>query len=187
MTWYEAAQYCNWLSKQEGISDEQWCYEPNEKGEYGPGMKAKDNYLELSGYRLPTEAEWEFACRAGTVTSRYYGLSDTLLGQYARYQANGQDQTWPVGRLKPNDFGLFDMLGNVWGWCDVPYTDYVANPREVSEDLGSTEPVTDAGFRVLRGGAFHNQPELVRSAYRFYIQPTVRSDDFGFRPARTYP
>ena len=90
MTWYEAARYCNWLSEHEGVEKKQWCYEPNEKGEYDSGMKVKDKYLELSGYRLPTEAEWEYACRAGTVTSRYYGATDKLLGKYAWYETNGR-------------------------------------------------------------------------------------------------
>ncbi len=187
MTWYEAAAYCNWLSEQEGIVKEQWCYEPTEKGEYGPGMKAKDNYLELSGYRLPTEAEWEYACRAGTVTSRYYGLTDTLLAQYAWYLTNGKNRTWPVGSLKPNDFGLFDMHGNAWEWCDVPFEIYSAAPGEVSEDLGNTEPVTNVVSRVLRGGAFFRPPLSVRSANYQLRQPAASITGFGFRPARTYP
>ncbi len=155
MTWYEAAAYCNWLSEQEGIVSDEWCYEPNEKGAYGPGMKTKRKYLELSGYRLPTEAEWEYACRAGTVTSRYYGLSDTLLAQYAWYEANGQNRTWPVGSLKPNDFGLFDMHGNAWDWCDDSYQDYPAaadsavndsgSNVSASNDSGSSEPVVEHG------------------------------------------
>ena len=161
MTWYEAAAYCNWLSEQEGIAKEQWCYEPNEKGEYGPGMKAKDKYLELSGYRLPTEAEWEYACRAGTVTSRYYGLTETLLAQYAWYPANWQNRTWPVGSLKPNDFGLFDMQGNAWKWCDDPYQDIPKAADVISEDLGSTTVP-----RAFRGGAIRDPPPNIRSANR---------------------
>jgi eukaryotic-like serine/threonine-protein kinase len=187
MTWYEAAQYCNWLSEQEGIVKEQRCYEPNEKGVYDSGMKAKDNYLELSGYRLPTEAEWEYACRARTVTSRYYGLSDTLLGHYAWYQANGQDRTWPVGTLKPNDFGLFDMQGNAWEWCDDSTQTYPKTVDDIVKDLGSTKPVIDTVSRVLRGGSFGDQPALVRSALRTNDQPSYRGLNYGFRPARTLP
>jgi eukaryotic-like serine/threonine-protein kinase len=188
MTWYEAVWYCNWLSEQEGIEEEQWCYEPNENGEYGPGMKAKDKYLELSGYRLPTEAEWEYACRAGTVTSRYYGLSDTLLVHYAWYQAvDSQNRTRPGGSLKPNDYGLFDMLGNVWEWCDDLGTGYPTKPGGVSEDLGSTKPVIETVARRMRGGAFTNLAVNARSADRSADQPEVREVSVGFRPARTYP
>ncbi len=74
-TWHLAAQYCNWLSKREGLSEDQWCYIPNEAGAFGEGMTIPANVLQRAGYRLPTEPEWEYACRAGTVTSRYFGNS----------------------------------------------------------------------------------------------------------------
>jgi formylglycine-generating enzyme required for sulfatase activity len=185
MTWYEAAAYCNWLSEKEGIPKEQWCYEPNDKGQYAAGMKAKENHLKLTGYRLPTEAEWEYACRAGTVTSRYYGLTDSLLPQFGWYQANGQNHTERVGSLKPNDLGLFDMLGNTWEWCFDMYSKQA--DKVAYEDMPTTQSVDDRGRRVLRGGAFAYRPSSVRSAYRGSYQPDARSDSIGFRPARTYP
>ena len=117
VTWYGAAAYCNWLSEQEGLPKDQWCYLPNEAGAYDEGMTIPADVLQRTGYRLPTEAEWEYACRSGTITSRYYGLSTDLLGKYAWYQANSQEHAWPCGSLLPNDLGLFDMLGNVFEWC----------------------------------------------------------------------
>ena len=115
--WYSAAHYCNWLSEQEGLPKDQWCYLPNEAGAYAEGMSIPADVLERTGYRLPTEAEWEYACRAGAVTSRYYGHSIDLLDAYARYQANSKEHAWACGSLFSNDLGLFDMLGNVCEWC----------------------------------------------------------------------
>ena len=109
--------YCNWLSEQEGLPKDQWCYLPNEAGAYAEGMTIPADVLERTGYRLPTEAEWEYACRAGAVTSRYYGHSIDLLDAYAWYQANSKEHAWTCGSLLPNDLGLFDMLGNVFEWC----------------------------------------------------------------------
>jgi eukaryotic-like serine/threonine-protein kinase len=128
VTWYEAAEYCNWLSKQEGIPKTQWCYLPRH-GKYTVGMQLAPDYLKRAGYRLPTEAEWEYCCRAGAVTARHYGRSEELLPKYAWYLRNAKDRSWPVGSLKPNDLGLFDMHGSAWCWCSDGYLLYESVPR----------------------------------------------------------
>src|SRR5262249_43587147 len=130
--WYEAAAYSNWLSKEEGIPEDQWCYETNPQGQ---GVKMKEKYLHLTGYRLPTEAEWEYACRAGAVTSRYYGDSEELLRHYGWYRQNSQERTWPVGSKKPNDWGLFDLHGNVWTWCQDRMKNYPQGTEKVEDDI----------------------------------------------------
>ena len=83
VTWYDGAAYCNWLNEQEGVPREDWCYLPNERGEYDEGMRIVADVLKHTGYRLPTDAEWEYACRAGSITSRYYGQSADLDNHYA--------------------------------------------------------------------------------------------------------
>ena len=186
MTWFEAAHYCNWLSEQEGIPKDQWCYEPNEKGAYAEGMQAKEKFWELSGYRLPTEAEWEFACRADTVTSRDYGLTEDLLPKYAWYQANSQNRMWPVAGLKPNEYGLFDMLGNALEWCQDADESYKIEGNSAVSDATDTGTITISTRRVLRGGSFGNRPTYLRSADRYYEQPDNRNDNNGLRPSRTY-
>jgi formylglycine-generating enzyme required for sulfatase activity len=187
MNWYEAAWYCNWLSQREGIPEEQWCYQRNDEDEYGPGMRAKENFLELSGYRLPTEAEWEFACRAGAETSRYYGVTETLLTEYGWYRDNSDDHTHPVARLKPNDLGLFDMQGNAFEWCYDAKKSYPLTYDETVADAAGTEALSDTVIRVLRGGSFVLHSSIVRSAFRYFLQPTYRYLTNGFRPSRTYP
>ena len=181
--WYEAAAYCNWLSQREGLAA---CYEPNPEGVYAEGMKVVPNFLGCSGYRLPTEAEWEYACRAGADTSRYYGVSVALLKQYAWGAWNSNDRVWPCGRLKPNDFGLFDLLGNVFEWCHDPDQGHQPSEgRKATDILNKSEYIKDSIWRFLRGGSFNVQPSLVRSAYRGRYQPTNRNFWIGFRPSRT--
>jgi formylglycine-generating enzyme required for sulfatase activity len=181
-SWHQAAAYCNWLSKEEGIDEAQWCYEIKD----AQVTRLKANYLSLTGYRLPTEAEMEYATRAGTLTSRYFGESEDLLPKYAWYQKNSQEKTWPVGSLKPNDFGLFDVQGNVFTWCQERYMGYPQNQGKVSEDKEDDYSINIQHSRVLRGGSFSYPASLVRSSSRNNSGPAHRSVNDGFRPARTF-
>jgi formylglycine-generating enzyme required for sulfatase activity len=186
--WFRAAEYCNWLSKEEGFAEAEWCYEPHPQNGYGYGMRLRPDFLARRGYRLPTEAEWEYACRAGAVTARPYGETAELLGQYAWYTKNSHDKSMlPVGSLEPNDLGLFDMLGNAVEWVHDAYYEYeycqYGNP--IKDMIYSTD-IRGRG-RVLRGGAYADLPEYVRSAYRLGAAPGGHNGAVGFRPARTCP
>jgi eukaryotic-like serine/threonine-protein kinase len=184
--WFRAAQYCRWLSEQEGVPEDQMCYPAI--AEIKEGMKMPADYLSRTGYRLPTEAEWEYACRAGTVTARYYGSSDELLRKYAWYQNNSENRAWPAGRLKPNSLGMFDMLGNTWEWCQEKWPAKVENAKSPPlEDTEDREPVGDKMGRVTRGGSFANPAPEVRAASRSQMRPIDEVEAVGFRVARTYP
>jgi len=178
VSWYDAAAYCNWLSEQEGIPENQWCYEPNAAKSFGEGMKIR---VGRQGYRLPSEWEWEYACRAGSVTDYCFGQAEELLGRYGWYDVNSNSRTWPVGTLKPNDLGLFDVHGNVWQWCHNTDSGGTATEGEIVQEKTN---------RVLRGGGFDGRPGVLRSANRGWNQPGVlpgyRVGYYGFRPARTY-
>jgi eukaryotic-like serine/threonine-protein kinase len=186
--WYSAAHYCNWLSEQEGLPKDQWCYAPNEAGAYAEGMTIPADVLDRKGYRLPTDAEWEYACRAGADTTRYYGYSIELLEAYAWYQANSKEHAWRCGSLIPNDLGLFDMLGNEFEWCQdrmdasKPWRNGI-----FSDTISITISVNEKNPRLLRGGSFISRPASVRSASRNWSAPAARSTNLGFRPSRTYP
>ena len=123
-------------------------------------------------------------------TSRYYGQSESLLEHYAWYQSNSKERSWPVARLKPNDFGLFDMQGNVWEWCYDAFRSYPLDENGEAADQPSSEEVLDAGRRVVRGGSLSLHSSYVCSANRTSNQPVSRHKghgSFGFRAARTYP
>ncbi len=128
-------------------------------------------------YRLPTEAEWEYACRAGSKTAFYFGDDSESLGAYAWHAANSGGQTHPVGEKKPNARGLYDMHGNVWEWCSDWYGDFPEGA--VTDPVGPTE----GSVRVLRGGSWGFGAADCRAAVRNAYVPTDRSASFGFRVA----
>ena len=176
ISWFMAAAYCNWLSEQEGIDQDEWCFEITNKE-----TRLKPNYLKLKGYRLPTEAEMEYTIRAGGGTSRFFGETSELLPRYAWYLDNAKNKPWPVGMLKPNDLGVFDAQGNVFSWCMNEYRAYSGEDEDSEEGLIISKETS----RVLRGTSFILQPARVRSAYRLNIVPAYRDVSFGFRAART--
>jgi hypothetical protein len=184
LSWFEAAQYCNWLSKQENIPESEWCYPAT----IGEGMNLPADYLRRKGYRLPTEAEWEYACRAGAVTSRFYGASGAMLREYAWYSGTANKHALPVALLKPNDFGLFDMYGNAMEWCQDRGRRSQSPPNEVrTDDEDSELHVTLEQTRVLRGGSFWYLEPSLRSAYRDHQRPVGQVIAVGLRVARTMP
>jgi formylglycine-generating enzyme required for sulfatase activity len=167
VSWNDAVAYAEWLSRK-------------------PGQR----------FRLPTEAEWEYAARAGTRTARYWGDDPSGACRYANvydrtgkaafsfsWEAHdcddGMAATAPVGRFQPNGFGLYDMLGNVWEWTCSAYDDKYAGGE------GRCADQTDGGPRVARGGSWDGVPRTVRSANRDWLAPGYRGFDLGFRLART--
>ena len=139
--------------------------------------------LEDSGsleFRLPSEAQWEYAARAGSQTAYSFGDNESVLGEYAWYRANSGDETHPVGQKKPNDFGLYDLHGNVWEWCaDTWFGNYVVAPNDGSA-RGSLD---DGKAKVVRGGSWGDVPYNLRSANRFHNTPDDRSNYIGGRVA----
>ncbi len=170
--WYDAARYCNWLSDKDGIPKEQWCYVEQDKT-----VRPAADFLQRRGYRLPTEAEWEHACRAGTVTARYYGETEELLDKYGWHVRNSGGRAQSVGVLKPNDFGLFDLYGNAMEWCNDRYGRFEGGVAH--DPLGASE----ASDRVLRGGGWSLVGSDCRSADRLGYTPDIRNLYFGFRLA----
>ena len=146
-------------------------------------------------YRLPTEAEWEYACRAGTTTRYSFGDDEKLLGEYAWYDDNSavddgfsediaESSTQPVGKKKPNAWGLHDMHGNVWEWVqDCGHTSYQGAPTDSRAWVSNCAE----DRRLLRGGGWGNYPWHARSALRYRDGPTFRNGDIGFRLARMLP
>ncbi|MGE3818635.1 MAG: formylglycine-generating enzyme family protein [Isosphaeraceae bacterium] len=167
VSWHDAVAFCNTLSEKEKRTP---CYGINGTTVIRiPG----------NGYRLPTEAEWEYACRAGTSTRFFFGDDESELCEYAWYDGNASGQTQPVGHRKPNGWGLYDMLGNVWEWCWDWYDDkyYAKSPRD--DPAGPSS----ASHLVIRGGSWRYEPTFCRPASRGRFEPVLRAGILGFRVA----
>jgi formylglycine-generating enzyme required for sulfatase activity len=154
VSWLDAVQFCNALSTVSGF---QARYQIDAAGCTAAFIEGSD------GYRLPTEAEWEYACRAGTNTSRYGALDDI-----AWYRGNSSGSTHPVGLKEPNAWGIHDMLGNVWEWCQDQY-----------------DPEVYGLYRVFRGGGWSDEERSCMAMNRRRSHPTFAIDDLGFRVVRS--
>jgi hypothetical protein len=181
----QAARFCNWLSEREGLPPAEWCFLPGDE----PGtMVPAPDYLSRRGYRLPSLREWEYAARSGTATDRYFGGSLRHASAYAWSNRNTDNHAEPVGRKRPNDYGLFDVLGNLLEWCynpDPPREDRCDRPVPGGADCRKIRLVS------VRGGSY-SQPEggLTVVGYsptldRLYADEALRY--IGFRVARTEP
>ena len=180
--WYDAVLWCNALSEMDGLTP---CYYTDALATVYRSGKVDINNVnvdwDVDGYRLPTEAEWEYAYRAGTTTLYYWGDGSTLadINLYAWYDENSGVMTHRVGKRLPNDFVLYDMSGNVWEWCWDWSAAYSGD-----EQTDPHGPDATGSFRVLRGGSWDGGAGILRSAGRFGIAPGGDAGSLGFRPCR---
>jgi formylglycine-generating enzyme required for sulfatase activity len=174
VSWYDAVEFCNRLSKKAGLSPAYRIVKSSEKWD----EKGEVEWLQESeGYRLPTEAEWENLCRAGTTGSRYGELEEV-----AWYSGNSDKQTHPVGQKAPNAWGFYDTLGNVWEWC-MDESDAEAYSKLPQVNPAHVPHTVDE--RVGRGGSWDDDAWYARASYRDWDYATYRSNNLGFRVLRT--
>ena len=189
VSWYNAVEYCNKRSEKEGLSPAYTIH----KNKSDPNNKSSEDKVKwkvalnqnAEGYRLPTEAEWEYACRAGTTTP--FNTGENITTEQANYNGNPYNNnaggtyrkgTTPVGSFAPNPWGLYDMHGNVWEWCWDWWGLY---SKDAQADPQGAQTGSD---RVLRGGSWDFCAQYLRSAYRFNSAPSWQYFIIGFRVAR---
>jgi len=176
LTWHRAAEYCNWLTDQELGIDERCFYTSDDE------MVSAVDCLSQTGYRLPTEAEWEYACRAGTTTAYSWGNDGRMADRYAWLSSNSQGRHSPVGTRCPNSFGIFDMHGGVSEWMQDEYI----KTRSSGSDTDSPPIFAENSERVTRGGSAGGFVQFARVANRTPVgAKTGVSIHGGFRIART--
>jgi len=177
MPWFDAMEYCRRLSVRDEIPESEIVVPSKDfdKSEY-------PSFLAGRGYRLPLEVEWEVACRAGSVTPRFFGYAPDLLSSYCYYIANSGGTTQPVGTAMPNQLGIFDMVGNVAEWCAEIY---VQNREFVPDQVAPPLPFPPTSSVVVRGNEFVSSARMVRTANRFYSRPDVQAYARGIRVVHT--
>jgi formylglycine-generating enzyme required for sulfatase activity len=174
VSWWDAIAYCNWLSEKEKLPK---AYDSKGNLLDKDGRVTTD-VTKVLGYRLPTEAEWEYAAHGGNESKGYKYSGSYSVGDVAWYSSNSGRETHEVGEKVPNELGLYDMSGNVWEWCSDWYGSYSSSAR--------TNPYNNSGsYRVIRGGSWSIVASYVRVADRDYGSPTYTGRYLGFRIART--
>jgi len=176
VTWYDAVEFCNKLSERESLTPTYTITSRSPTSGYPITSATVTINWDANGYRLPTEAEWEYACRAGTTTAYYTG--NTINDNTGWYYSNSNSRTHEVGLKPPNELGLHDMHGNVWEWCWDWYGTYASGAQ--------TDPrgAASGNYRVRRGGGWDSGADYLRSASRYGNNPYSGGSSIGFRVLR---